>query len=96
MIGVAFRLLAGSPSAVGIVALISALVGAAPATFIGYKLGHAAGYRAGFRAGGDDMARQVERVNAKAAEAARKVRSTIDDCYARGGNWSQESGTCDR
>lgn len=80
----------------GVLALGAAILAAAPTGFAAYKVGYWVGHRAGVKAGGDAVVVQVEKQNAKAGEAARRVKGAVDACYDRGGEWRQEDGTCDR
>ncbi len=88
------KLLLGlSPS---VIALGSALLAGGASGYAGYRVGHWTGYRSGVKVGGEAMAVAVEKQNAKAGEAARAVKRTVDGCFDAGGDWNQERGECDK
>ena len=80
----------------GAVLLIGALGVGLPAGFVGYRAGYWSGHRAGVKYGTSAVVADVQKQNAVAGEAARRVKSTVDACYDRAGVWNHETGTCDR
>lgn len=69
-----------------------AALGAFLASLVVWPLAYGKGHVAGRQA----MAAAVERQNSVAAEAAGRARSQINDCFASGGEWEQETGSCVR
>ena len=53
-------------------------------------------HHAGYVEGKAAMVAAVTKQNAVAGEAARRAKSNVDACDDAGGNWSQETGQCDR
>lgn len=48
-------------------------------------------YQAGFR----DALHSVAQQNLAASAAARKLQTTVDQCFDKGGKWDVRSGACD-
>lgn len=51
-------------------------------------------YRAGHADGWNAAVAEVERMNRGAADAARKARKSLDDCYDSGADWDVSLGLC--
>lgn len=47
-----------------------------------------------YQAGGDARTGEIERVNHAAGERADRASDPVDRCYAAGGRWLRDTGTC--